>query len=447
MLVDRATLSDLAILDPGEEGTSLFSLLDRTRTRLGSATLKARMRNLPPSADVHGTQDAIRYLSACVAPIQAALDVMDPDVVDEYLSLKWQALTKRSRYGRFVERLTLRMSYGDVVREVSNGVGKLHALLQHLPRLVSDISSGPEILQRYARRLADLIDQRTVAEAHRLAQARSLRDILEADRLARGPAREPIREILSIVAELDALSALASATVEHGWCFPEFVETDGMMSITGLWHALLPTGVPNDVLMDGEQRVLAITGPNMAGKSTLLKATGTAVYLAHLGSGIPATRARMSRFDALLASLYVRDSLSSGRSFYLGEVRRIRDLMTTLESTPRVFALLDEPFKGTNIHDSSDATALLVDGLCAQISSAVMLSTHLASVVQSRSNDKCLSTRYLGAVENESGLTFDYQLRSGVSDQRLGMVLLQREGVAPALSSAIQRRALRTNAT
>jgi DNA mismatch repair protein MutS len=186
--------------------------------------------------------------------------------------------------------------------------------------------------------------------------------------------------------------------------------------------------------------VLAVTGPNMAGKSTLLKAVGTAVYLAHLGCGVPASRARLSCFDALLASLYVRDSLSGGQSFYLGEVRRIKDLVTALESTPRVFAILDEPFKGTNVHDATEATTLLVDGLCAQDASTVIMTTHLSSVVRSRTDDACLATSFLGAAESEAGPVFDYQLRPGVSDQRLGMVLLEREGVAPALASAIRRR-------
>jgi hypothetical protein len=93
--------------------------------------------------------------------------------------------------------------------------------------------------------------------------------------------------------------------------------------------------------------------------------------------------------------LYVRDSLSNGQSFYLNEVRRIKDLTSLLETTPRVFALLDEPFKGTNVHDATEATALLLDGLCAQVASTVILATHLSEVVRSRSDDPCLVTGYL----------------------------------------------------
>ena len=446
MQVDRATLTDLSILDAGEEGASLFSLLDRTRTRLGKVALKARAKTLPSSADVSATQDAVRHLVARVDSVQSALDGLDPDGVDDYLSLKWQALTKRSAIGRFGERFLLRLSYQDAIRQIRAGIRKLDALLGGLQPILNDITSGPAALEQWARRLRELTDVGPVAHIRRLARSRSLAHVLEADRLARGPARDGIREVLTILAELDALCALSAATVEHGWSFPEFTDSAGLLDLKGLRHALLPQGVPNDVIMDG-QRVLALTGPNMAGKSTLLKAIGTAVYLAHLGCGVPASRARMSCFEALFASLYVRDNLSGGQSYYLGEVRRIKELMVILDSTPRVVALLDEPFKGTNVVDATEATALLVDGLCAQEASVVVVATHLASVVESRTHDECLIASCLGATDNDAGLQFDYRLHAGVSDQRLGMVLLHREGVGQALASAIHQRSRRTSTT
>ena len=446
MQVDRATLRDLSILEPGEDGSSLFALLDRTRTRLGSRALRARMRSLPVGAELQRTQDAIRHLATSLGSAHSAVESVDPDAVDDYLSLKWQALTKRSRTGRLLERVMLRLGFRDAVRQISRGVGSLHILLEGLERIVDSITPGPAVLEEYAGKLCELANAGLLPDVRRYAKARSLSDILNADHLARGHVRDSIREVLTILSELDALCGLASATVEHRWCFPDILDAEGVMDISGLRHAFLPGGVANDIHVDGQRRVLAVTGPNMAGKSTLLKAAGVAVYLTQLGCGVPASRARISRFDSLLASFYVRDSLSNGQSFYLNEVRRIRDLTALLESTPRVFALLDEPFKGTNVHDATEATALLLDGLCAQVASTIIVATHLSAVVRSRLHDECLVTAYLGASESPSGLAFDYQLRAGVSDQRLGMALLEREGVAPALAAAVERRARRFGA-
>jgi len=440
MKIDRTTLSDLSVLDPGEEGTCLFTLLDRTRSDLGRVALRARMRNLPGRSELRDTQDAIRHIAGRVADFQAAIEWTNPDAVDRYLSLKWQALTKRSMVGRVMERFILRWQYRDAVRQIIKGVESTNVFLMGVENAIDAIRGGPSLLELHAREMSQLIDTEALRELRALAGSRSLAGQLESDRRARGVARDSIRRLLAIVAELDALTACAVATLKHDWIFPEFVEQDGLVELRGLRHAQLDSGVPNDVSLETGVRVLALTGPNMAGKSTLLKAVGTAVYLAHLGCGVPASFARMSSFDALLALLYVRDNLSTGQSFYLGEVRRIKDLVTVLEETPRVFAIVDEPFKGTNVHDAAEATALLVDGLCAQRCSTVILSTHLASVVQSRVNDECLATVFLGAVETDAGLSFDYQLRSGISEQRLGMVLLAREGVAPALAAAIKRR-------
>jgi DNA mismatch repair ATPase MutS len=192
--------------------------------------------------------------------------------------------------------------------------------------------------------------------------------------------------------------------------------------------------------MSGE-RVFAVTGPNMAGKTTLLKATALAVYLAHLGCGVPARRARLPYFDALFASLYVRDSLARAESFYLSEVRRIRDLLELLGRAPHVFAVVDEPFKGTNIHDASDATGLLLDGLCGLPGATAMVATHLADTVRLRERSPVLIPVSLGAIHRDDGLHFEFSLRRGVSDQRLGMELLRREGVAALLEAAAAGRA------
>lgn len=441
MRVDRATLSDLSILDPDAEGVSLFALLERTASNLGRSALRQRMREpLSSTSEIRDTQDAIGYLMAQSEMTRRTIVAIDPDSVESYLSLKWQAARGGSGVARFIDRLSLRLRYRDAIRQIGLGVANLRALFDGLARLADVASRGPSLLNRYASRLAQVGDDAVMQEVRRHAGAPSLRSILEADRLARGPARDGIGRILGIIADLDALCALARATTEHQWCLPELVDDTGVLTLQGLRHPFLTAAVSNDLDLNDRQRVLAITGPNMAGKSTVLKAAGIAVYLAHLGCGVPARHARLSRFDVLLASLNVRDRLMNGQSFYLSEVRRIRDLVNELEATPRVFALLDEPFRGTNIPDATEATTLLVDGLCAQVASTVIVATHLATVVRSRAADPGLASCFLSATEKESGPVFDYRLQHGISEQRLGMVLLEREGVTPALRSAIQRR-------
>lgn len=439
MELDRTTLHDLAILDEGEDGISLFALVDRTRTRLGRERLRARMRNLPATPDeLAVTQHAIMHLAARLEAVREGIDRLQADAVADYLQLRFQAVTRTSRPGRLVERWLLRLRYRLPLRSVERGVSRLSDFLAALPPFTAAMGSGSTLLSGLLVEMREHLEgmARLGLPARR---GKSLASVLEADRIARGRARESILGLLRIIAEIDALQSLASATAEHGWTMPDVAATATSVDLMGLRHPGLPGAVGNDVLLRDGQRVLAVTGPNMAGKSTLLKAVGIAVYLGHLGGGVPARRARMPWFDNLVASLYVRDSLSRGRSFFLSEVLRIKDLLILLQRSPRVCAIVDEPFKGTNVHDASEATGLLLDGLCAQSSSAVVLATHLATVVRDRALDGRLATGYLGATEIAGMLEFDYRLHPGVSEQRLGMVLLEREGVLSALNAAISR--------
>jgi hypothetical protein len=205
MQVDRATLRDLSILEPGEDGSSLLALLDRTRTRLGSRALRARMRSLPVGAELQRTQDAIRHLATSLGSTHSAVESVDPDAVDAYLSLKWQALTKRSRTGRLLERVMLRLGFRDAVRQITRGVGSLHVLLEGLQQVVDSITPGPAVLEEYAGKLSELANVGLLPDVRRYAKARSLSDILNADHLARGHVRDSIREVLTILSELDAL--------------------------------------------------------------------------------------------------------------------------------------------------------------------------------------------------------------------------------------------------
>src|SRR5688572_8743210 len=441
MRVDPATLSDLAILDSDLDGSSLFALLDRTATKIGRSRLRRRMRELPGSTqELRDCQDAVRYLALAREAPRQVIEALRPDLLDSYLGLRWQTLTARTAVTRIAERVVLRMGYRDALRQISEGVSALRTMVDGLPILIELLAGGSMLLSRYAQELSDLCEQDVMRALRYQTGRKSLRHILEADRLARSTGAAPLRRCAEIVAEVDVLGAMAAATREHGWSFPEIVDDAGVIELKELRHPFLPLGSKNDVIVVNPQRVLALTGPNMAGKSTTLKAVGIAVYLAHLGCGVPASRARVSRFEVMMSSLVIRDSIARGESYYLSEVRRIRDLVRTLETNPRVFAILDEPFKGTNVHDASDATTLLLDGLCAQRESTVIVATHLASVVRSREHDPALVTAHLRAVEGPSGPEFDYLLQRGISEQRLGMVLLEREGVTAALLQAIERR-------
>lgn len=173
--------------------------------------------------------------------------------------------------------------------------------------------------------------------------------------------------------------SLGLATTEHGWSYPTFGDS---LAIKGLFHPLLAASIPNDVVTDDVVRLAFVSGPNMSGKSTLLKAIGIAVLLGQAGCGVPAEAMSFRPAQALFASLGVNDDLSRVESYYLAEVHRLRDLAEAITANPRTLALLDEPFRGTNTADAIEATREIGSKLASLPQALTFIASHLSQAVE-----------------------------------------------------------------
>ena len=135
----------------------------------------------------------------------------------------------------------------------------------------------------------------------------------------------------------------------------------------------------------------------------------------------------------------VRDALASGESLFLAEVRRVGQLATSLVQGRYTFALVDEAFRGTNVADASDATHALVDALRQCATGLVVLTTHLTEVATTVQGAPGVALACFDAQQRGTEWRFSFQLREGISKQRLGMMLLAREGVTADFAEIIAR--------
>ncbi len=174
----------------------------------------------------------------------------------------------------------------------------------------------------------------------------------------------------------------------------------------------------------------------MAGKSTFLKATAIAVVLAHSGSGVPATSMEFMPVGTVFSSVQIVDNLTAEESFYLAEVRRIGALAAALADHGSAVAVVDEPFRGTNVHDAAEATVAVITRLAAHPAALVFVASHVGEVVPTILGDPRIALFYFAADITGDQPHFDYRLREGVSEQRLGMTLLRQEGVLERLERA-----------
>ncbi len=173
----------------------------------------------------------------------------------------------------------------------------------------------------------------------------------------------------------------------------------------------------------------------MAGKSTLIKSLGGAVFLAHLGMGVPAKAMRLTVFDGLITNINVVDNIAKGESFFFNEVQRVRNTIEKIRDQKKWLVLIDELFKGTNIQDAMKCSLTVIRGLVKVTHSLFVLSTHLYEIGEELVLEPTITFRQFETRITNGALEFSYQLKEGISKDRFGYLILKKEGVVDLLDS------------
>ena len=208
-----------------------------------------------------------------------------------------------------------------------------------------------------------------------------------------------------------------------------------MVRIEGLYHLFLKEPVRNDVLLDGQRHLCFLTGPNMAGKSTYMKAFGVAVYLAHCGFPVPASRMELSPFRGLFTTINLSDNLSLGYSHYYNEVARVKYIVEQVRDLEDVVVVFDELFRGTNVKDAFDASRAVVGALARLKQGVFMISSHIVEVAGTLEKEDSVDFRFFDIRMENDEPRYTYHLREGVSEERIGMYILRKAGGVDLIES------------
>jgi DNA mismatch repair ATPase MutS len=240
--------------------------------------------------------------------------------------------------------------------------------------------------------------------------------------------------LIAIHAQIDAWYGMAMTVKNYSLAFPEFIESDKpLLELTSLYHILLPNPTPYNLQMTPECNFLFLTGANMAGKSTFIKSVGSAVFLAHVGMGVPAQKMRLSLFDGMLSNINVIDNIAKGESYFYNEVQRVKATVSKINDGRKWLILIDELFKGTNVQDAMKCSTAVIEGLLKIKNSLFILSTHLYEIADGLKVHPNINFNYFETSIENGKLTFNYQLRNGISNDRLGYLILEQEGVVKML--------------
>jgi hypothetical protein len=240
-----------------------------------------------------------------------------------------------------------------------------------------------------------------------------------------------VRGWLETVGEIEALLALAAYSFEHpADPFPDFAPGPACLEAEELGHPLLPAAacVRNSVGMCGATRVLLVSGSNMSGKSTLLRAVGINVVLAMAGAPVRARRLRLTPLRPG-ASIRINDSLQEGSSRFYAEITRLRRLFDLAGGDPPLLFLLDELLQGTNSKDrrvgaEGVVRALLEHGAIGMLTTHDLALTEIGGVLDGHLRNVHFQDEFAGGK-----ITFDYCLRAGVVTKSNGLELMRSIGL------------------
>jgi DNA mismatch repair ATPase MutS len=435
METDKTTLNDLSIFN-AEEDFSVFNIINFTRTSNGKEQLKKNLRTPLATKDaIEGIQHTIRLITAQVSSWPMQISNGTIMVVERFYETSIDPIpTHVSSVGAMSYKLLHGPDYSLVKYSITHCFDLIRGMQSIIQKFLGEQSPPP--LKRLLEQAEKIIGSKNLGL---IAQYSKSADIpialqLQLAQFLRYHYKQNMLDLISIYAQLDAWYGMAIAAKNLGLVFPEFKESaEPFLEVKNLYHILLRDAVPYDVSMNPKTNFLFLTGANMAGKSTFIKAVGTAVFLAHVGMAVPARQMQLSVFDGLLSNINVIDNIVKGESYFFNEVQRIKATISKINDGRKWLILIDELFKGTNVQDAMKCSTAVIEGLLKIKNSLFILSTHLYEIGESLKVHPNLSFNYFETTVAEGQLSFSYQLRNGISNDRLGYLILQREGVVKML--------------
>ncbi len=437
MQIDKTTYNDLSIFSPEEE-FSVFHKIDFTRTVGGREWLRWMMTQ--PAGDLKKIRETQVILKAILLDIDAwTLRISNGTmmVIDRFYDANIDSIPPNPNWANALLYKWLHAPDYGLIRYSVDHFRDFVAGMNRLVKLIEKMSPAPRRLQVFAARIALVMkDPHLVSLVQYPDEKFSIRDVLYYGHYFKYHFQSRYTELSDIFYQLDAWYAMAMAVKKYNLSFPEFLEAEEpFINAEQMHHILLAQPIPYDIQLSPSTNFIFLTGANMAGKSTFIKSLGVAVYLAHLGMGVPAKRMQLTMFDGVLSNINVADNIVKGESYFFNEVQRIKNTILTINDGKKWLVLIDELFKGTNVQDAMRCSLAVINGLIKIRGSLFVLSTHLYEIGEDIQGKPNIAFKYFETSINNDKLAFSYQLKDGISNDRLGYFILKSEKVVELLES------------
>lgn len=237
---------------------------------------------------------------------------------------------------------------------------------------------------------------------------------------------------IEVVGEMEALSSLANLSYNNpSWAYPKIADGYFTIDAKDVAHPLIPAPqrIANSFKVDEQEKVLLLTGSNMAGKSTFLRTLGVNMVLAYAGSVVCAERFEVN-YVPLRSSMRITDSLVENTSSFYAEIKRLGEIVQAVKKGERPFLLLDEILRGTNSNDRHIGSRALID-LLVEYGICGIIATHDLTLAQAKETYPEALTNYHFDVQVDANdeLFFDYKVKTGICTSLNASILMRKIGL------------------
>ena len=434
--IDKQTLEELNLLGKFKLG-SVYHLFNHVKTRGGEQLLDEMFRNpLTDATAINVRSHTFRFFQQ--ARLLFPFDVQQVNIVREYMDTAASSKAAMVLLSTSMKKILSGLTRDERFKKSIQGLQAIIVTLNKCYAFASSLPvSGDPFAQR-AQGISTVLEQKWMERLRTMDiyQAIPVRTIAFYEHLLKGRYRQTMEDILRFIYEVDLYISVSKVAEDKHFAYAKALPADtNTFTAEGLGHPCIPAAVGNDVSMHQKMNVLFLTGANMAGKSTLMKSIGIAMYLAHMGFPVAAKSFEFSVREGMYSSINVADNIGLGYSHFYAEVVRVKRAAEAAASGKKLLLMFDELFKGTNVKDAYDGTLAVTQGFSEYRQCLFIVSTHITEVGEALKPYPNIRFLFMPTVMEGARPRYTYRIQEGITEDRQGMMIIRNEGILELLEA------------
>jgi DNA mismatch repair ATPase MutS len=443
--IDKQTIRDLELFTDKNNGNSIYSIFNRTVTIGGQDTLYEMLNNPVSDFDFLQTRkEEINFFflhDYCLKLHKRQLDYIEFYLKNRRFPLRDNIID--AKFDALSNKVTPNSDY----YTISEGIFHIVQLLIDLNQFIEEAKTLilPLSLEQELEKIKKITSSKKLNDLFnkppKQGKDLSSSQINRLDQLFRVTEKNTFRDLLATVYKIDVLQTLGQIMKNEGFCLPEYCSaSQPEFDVVDGFHPFLSSPVKNSFSFNQASNLCFVTGANMSGKSTFLKTMGLMIYLSHVGLPVPAKSLKTPILNGLFTTINLTDNMNLGYSHFYSEVKRVKDLALRIKPASRFLIIFDELFRGTNVKDAYDASLMIISALAKIRNTIFFISTHILEIAETIENKETIMFRCFGSELVNQQPIYDFKLKEGISEERIGLLIIKNEGIPQILDEIVRKQ-------